>query len=156
MEKGSYWEVGTLASTLAGTDAVAKGAMSLAFIPDTDAEGVIQVTLHECGDLAVVVGVSGLEVQASVALSPVSDIQDNATFEHQLLRANKLLPLSTFGITVLDGQEYYEIFGQMSGASRIEEVVEEIQVLGRNALDAAEMIEGWKAKGGNANGTRAS
>lgn len=156
MEKGSYWEVGTLASTLAGTDAVAKGAMSLAFIPDTDAEGVIQVTLHECGDLVVVVGVSGLEVQASVALSPVSEIHDSATFEHQLLRANKLLPLSTFGITVLDGHEYYEIFGQMSGASRIEEVVEEIQVLGRNALDAAEMIEGWKAKSGNANDTRAS
>jgi hypothetical protein len=105
-----------------------------------------------------VVGVSGLEVQASVALAPVSEINDNATFEHQLLRANKLLPLSTFGITVLDGREYYEIFGQMSGASGLDQVLEEIRVLGSNALDAAEMIEGWKAKsnGGDSNAARAS
>lgn len=158
MDKGPYWDIGTLAGTLAGTEAVAKGDMSLSFIPDTDAEGVLQVTLHDCGDLAVVVGVSGLEIQASVALTPVAEIDDSATFNHQLLRANKLLPLSTFGITVLDGQEYYEIFGQMSGASRIEEVVEEIQLLGRNALDAAEMIEGWKAKsnGGPAGGASAT
>lgn len=146
MEKGRYWDVGALASTLAASDLVAKGAMGLSFIPGTEGQGVIQLTLHECGDLHVVLGVAGLEIQASVALVPVDEIADSAVFEHQLLRANKLLPLSTFGITEIDGKEYYEIFGQMSGASRIEEVIEEIQTLGRNAIDAAEMINGWKSK----------
>lgn len=146
MEQGRYWDIGTLASALASTEAVAKGGITLSFIPGSEGEGVIQLTLHDSGDLIVLLGVAGLEVQASVALVPVSEIGDTALFDHQLLRANKLLPLSTFGITTIGGQDYYEIFGQMSGASRIEEVLEEIETLGRNALDAAEMIETWKAR----------
>jgi uncharacterized protein YjfI (DUF2170 family) len=146
MDERRYWDVSNLASALAATEAVASGRISLSFIPDSDADGVMQLKLHDFGDLAVVLGVAGLEIQASVALVPVSDIQNSAVFDRQLLRANKLLPLSTFGITTIGGQDYYEIFGQMSGASRIEEVLEEIETLGRNALDAAEMIETWTAK----------
>lgn len=146
MGQGQYFEIGTLASALAATEAVSKGQMALTYIPGDAGDGVIQLTLRECGDLEVIVGVAGREIQASVALVPVAQIRDNAVFEHQLLRANKLLPLSTFGITTIGGEDYYEIFGQMSGGSRIEDVLEEIETLGRNALDAAEMIETWTAK----------
>src|SRR3712207_211110 len=99
MEKGQYWDVGSLATALAGCDEVLSGRMSVAFVPGNGIDGVFQVTLHECGDLPVVVGVVGREIQASVALDPVSDIRDSAVFNRQLLKANKLLPLSTFGIT---------------------------------------------------------
>jgi hypothetical protein len=145
MEQGRYWDVGSLASALAGSAPVAEGTMSVSYLPgDGGTDGVIQAVLHDCGDLSVLVGVAGLEIQASVALEPVSEIQDAAAFEHRLLKANKLLPLSTFGITEIEGREYYEIFGQMSAASRLEEVVEEIETLGRNALDAVAMMQDWK------------
>ncbi len=144
MEKGRYWDMGGLASALAGSEEAVGGAMSVAFLPGTDGAGVIQVTLHACGDLSVVVGVADLEIQASVLLDPVASIPNNAAFEHNLLRANKLLPLSTFGITEVGGREHYEIFGQLSGGSEIEEIIEEIETLGRNAIEAAEMIEAWK------------
>ena len=144
MEKGQYWDVGSLAAALAGCEEVLGGRMSVTFVPGPDSDGVIQVTLHECGDLPVVVGVAGREIQASVALDPVAAIRDNAAFEHRLLKANKLLPLSTFGITDIGGREHYEIFGQLSGGSELEEIIEELETLGRNAMDAAEMIETWK------------
>jgi uncharacterized protein len=144
MEKGRYWDMGGLASALAGSDEAIGGTMTAAYVPGADGPGVIQVTLHACGDLTVIVGVADLEIQASVLLDPVSHIQNNAAFEHNLLRANKLLPLSTFGITEVGGVEHYEIFGQLSGGSEIEEIIEEIETLGRNAIEAAEMIEAWK------------
>lgn len=144
MEKGRYWDLGGLASALAGSEEAVGGAMSIAFLPGTEGSGVIQVTLHGCGDLSVVVGVADLEIQASVLLDPVASIPNNAAFEHNLLRANKLLPLSTFGITEVGGREHYEIFGQLSGGSEIEEIIEEIETLGRNAIEAAEMIQAWK------------
>lgn len=152
MEKGQYWKVGPLASALAESDEVLNGRMSLSFIEGSEADGVVQITLHECGDLSVLLGVSELEIQATVVLDPVSAIQDNAAFDHSLLKANKLLPLSTFGITEISGVEHYEIFGQLSGGSEIEEIIEEVETLGRNALEAAEMIETWK----NGSSARAS
>jgi len=144
MEKGQYWDFSGLASALAGAEEVAGGRMSVALVDGAEDAGVIRATLHEFGDLVVLVGVAGKEIQASVVLNPVAEIRDGARFQHQLLKANKLLPLSTFGITEVDGQEYYEIFGQLSGGSELEEIIEEIEMLGRNALDAAEMIEAWK------------
>lgn len=141
-----YWDVSSLAGALAATEAFASGYISLSFAPGSDPDTAMRLKLHEFGDLDVVLGIAGLEIQASVALVPVSQIRDGAVFDRQLLRANKLLPLSTFGITTIGGVDHYEIFGQMSGASRIEEVLEEIETLGRNALDAAEMIETWMSR----------
>jgi uncharacterized protein YjfI (DUF2170 family) len=146
MEKGRYWDIGGLASALAASDEAVGGTMSASFIPGTGGASVIQVALHSFGDLMVVVGVSDLEIQASVLLDPVGSIPNNAAFEHNLLRANKLLPLSTFGITEVGGVEHYEIFGQLSGGSEIEEIIEEIETLGRNAIEAAETIATWKTQ----------
>lgn len=145
MEKGRYWDFSGLASALAGAEEVAGGRMSVAIVEGAGDGGVLQVTLHDSGDLAVLVGVAGNEIQASVVLNPVAEVHDGARFQHQLLKANKLLPLSTFGITAIEGEEFYEIFGQLSGGSELEEIVEEIETLGRNALDAAEMIDAWKS-----------
>ena len=146
MEKGRYWKFGELAQALASSEEVQVGRMSLDVLPGgSDAAGVIKVTLHDHGDLDVVMGVSGQEIQASALLNRAEEIHDRATFERQLLKTHKLLWLSTFGITEIEGEEYYEIFGQLSGGSEFEEIVEELDALGRNALDAAEMIAEWKS-----------
>jgi len=147
MEKGKYWDFGRLAQALAASEEVQSGRMTVEILPPdgADGAGVIKVTLHDCGDLDVVVGVSGQEIQASALLNHADEIPDRAGFERRLLKTHKLLSLSTFGITELGGDDYYEIFGQLSGGSEFEEIIEEIETLGRNALDAAEMIAEWKS-----------
>jgi uncharacterized protein len=109
---------------------------------------VLRVTLKERGDLDVFVAVSGERILASVVLSPAGDMPRREAFERLILSTHKLMPLSTFGIASLDGAEWYELFGTLSARSPAAAVVEEVAVLAENAVDAADMIEGWKREGG--------
>ena len=61
-----------------------------------------------------------------------------------VLATHKLVPLSTFGIVTIDGEEWYELFGSLSAHSSEHAMVEEVAVLAANAVDAANMIEEWK------------
>lgn len=106
---------------------------------------VICVTLKEKGDLNVFVALSGeRDVLVSVILVPCKDVPNREAFERMALKTHKLVPLSSFGITTIDGEEWYELFGSLSARSRAETVVEEVAVLAANAVDAARMIEEWK------------
>lgn len=106
---------------------------------------VICVTLKEKGDLDVFVAVSGeRDILASVVLVPCKDMPNREAFERMVLKTHKFVPLSSFGITTIDGEEWYELFGSLSARSRAETVVEEVAMLAANAVDAAAMIEEWK------------
>jgi uncharacterized protein YjfI (DUF2170 family) len=146
MDERNYWTIADLATALAGSQEAQDLKISVKFLSGTNADSAIQVTMHEFGDLEAIIGVAPLEIQASVVLDPVASIPQSARFEHNLLRANKLLVLSSFGITEIAGIEHYEIFGQLSGASSLESVLEELNALGRNAIDAAQMMETWKSE----------
>ena len=50
---------------------------------------------------------------------------------------------SPVALTSVAGEDCYEIFGQLSTGSEIEEIIEEIETLGRNAIDAAELVQDW-------------
>ena len=56
---------------------------------------------------------------------------------------HKLIPLSTFGISEIDGTEWYELFGSLSSRSSAEALIEEVAVLAANAVEAAEWIGEW-------------
>jgi uncharacterized protein YjfI (DUF2170 family) len=106
---------------------------------------VICVTLKEKGDLDVFVAVSGeRDILASVVLVPCKDLPNQAAFERMVLKTHKFVPLSSFGITTIDGEDWYELFGSLSARSSAETVVEEVAILAANAVDAAAMIEEWK------------
>lgn len=106
---------------------------------------VICVTLKEKGDLDVFVAVSGeRDILASVVLAPCKDVPNREAFERMVLKTHKFVPLSSFGITTIDGEEWYELFGSLSARSKAEVVVEEVAMLATNAVDAADMIEEWK------------
>ncbi|MCF1452666.1 YjfI family protein [Agrobacterium vitis] len=106
---------------------------------------VICVTLKEKGDMDVFVAVSGeRDILASIVLVPCDDVPNRADFERMVLKTHKFVPLSSFGITTIDGEEWYELFGSLSTRSRAETVVEEVAILAANAVDAAVMIEEWK------------
>jgi hypothetical protein len=107
---------------------------------------VLYVTLKEKGDLDVFVTVSGEhDILASVVLAQCSSIPNREAFERMVLKTHKFVPLSSFGITTIDGEEWYELFGSLSARSPAAMVVEEVAILAANAVDAAGMIEEWRS-----------
>ncbi|GGE10490.1 hypothetical protein GCM10011390_31910 [Aureimonas endophytica] len=105
---------------------------------------VIRVTLKEKGHLDVFVAAGGDQILASVMLAPAAAVPRREAFERLVLKTHKLVPLSTFGISIVNGEEWYELFGSLSARSSAEVVVEEIAVLAANAQDAATLIEEWR------------
>ncbi len=106
---------------------------------------VLRVTLKERGHLDVFVVAGGDQLLASVMLAPADTVPRREAFERLILKTHKLVPLSTFGISVVDGAEWYELFGSLSANSSAEVVVEEVAALAANAEDAAELINEWTA-----------
>lgn len=110
-----------------------------------DQGDVICVTLKEKGDLDVFVTVSGeRDILVSAVLLPCKDVPKREAFERMVLKTHKFVPLSSFGITTIGGEEWYELFGSLSARSRGDTIVEEVAILAANAVDAARMVEEWK------------
>jgi uncharacterized protein YjfI (DUF2170 family) len=106
---------------------------------------VLYVTLKEKGDLNVFVTVSGeRDILASIVLAPCSSVPNREAFERMVLKTHKFVPLSSFGITSMNGEEWYELFGSLSARSPDTMIVEEVAILAANAVDAATMIEEWR------------
>ena len=110
-----------------------------------DQGDVICVTLKEKGDLDVFVTVSGeRDILVSAVLLPCKEVPKREAFERMVLKTHKFVPLSSFGITTIGGEEWYELFGSLSARSRADAIVEEVAILAANAVDAARMVEEWK------------
>lgn len=137
------WNLTTLTELFA-SDPEALGDVDVTIAPDSD---VIRVTLKEKGHLDVFVVAAGDHILASVMLAPAASVPRREEFERLILKTHKLVPLSTFGISIVNGEEWYELFGSLSASSSAEVVVEEVAVLAANAGDAAELIESWKNEG---------
>lgn len=111
---------------------------------------VLQITLKERGGLSVLMAASGEQILCSVLLVPADEIPNRTAFDRTVLSVHKLIPLSNFGITTIEGAEWYELFGNLSARSDADALVEEVAVLAANAGDAAEWISEWIAAGGDA------
>lgn len=101
------------------------------------ADPILLVTLHEHGDLEIFVSVSDQQIAASVLLWPVDEQKDRHAFNEFLLKAQKLVPLSNFGISTVGGRDYYELFGELAPTSSLDDIHTELRVLAENALEAA-------------------
>lgn len=98
----------------------------------------ITATFDKTGGIVVVMSVEGEQMLASTLLWKRSDIEDAASFDEQALRTHKVLPLSTIGITTLNGEDWYELFGALSASSTLDNIVLELNTLVHNALDLAD------------------
>jgi uncharacterized protein len=125
------WTIGRLA------DALGAHREELSVERIESAEPVLRVTMHDHGDLAVFVSCAGEQIVVSTLLWPVDEQPEAEKFNRFLLKAQKLVPLSNFAITELDGREYYELIGELSIESSEREILIELRVLAQNALDAA-------------------
>lgn len=133
------WEIASLTSLFA-SDPEELGDVDVSVEPGSD---VLRITLKERGGLDVLMVASGEQILCSVLLTPCETVPDRATFERRALSMHKLIPLSNFGISEIDGTEWYELFGALSSRSSAEALVEEVSVLAANAVQAAEWIGEW-------------
>lgn len=67
-------------------------------------------------------------------ICPVSSISNPDEFNTFLLRNQKLMPLSSVGISSVQQEEYYIVFGALSLKSSLEDILLEITSLVDNAL----------------------
>ncbi|MFD3263565.1 YjfI family protein [Phenylobacterium ferrooxidans] len=101
------------------------------------ADPVLLVTMPDAGDLEIFVSVSDQQIAASVLLWPVDEQEDRHAFNEFLLKAQKLVPLSNFGITTVADRDFYELFGELATSSSLEDILVELRMLAENALEAA-------------------
>ena len=101
------------------------------------ADEILLATMHWHGDLEIYISVSDQQVAASALLWPVDEQEDRHAFNEFLLKAQKLVPLSNFGICVVGGRDYYELFGELSTTTSIEDILIELRTLAENAIEVA-------------------
>lgn len=101
-------------------------------------EPVLHVVMREHGDLAVFLSAAGDQIVVSTLLWPVDEQENADAFNRFILKAQKVVPLSNFAITEVDGRDYYELVGELAAQSPIEMIVLELRVLADNAISAAD------------------
>ncbi|AXD68737.1 DUF2170 family protein [Salmonella enterica] len=98
-------------------------------------------SLIDYGDLPLAVLFTSQQIVIETYICPVNTIRDTAEFNLFLLRNQKILPLSSVGITQVKQEEYYVAFGALSLNSSLADVTLEITTLVENALDIAEITQ---------------
>ena len=129
------WSVKSLAQALSESRLLREGEMTARVVEGTDP--VLQITMHEFGDLPIFLSVGADQIVVSALLWPVDEQQNQDKFNVFLLKAQKLVPLSNFGITTVAGRDYYELFGELSCKTTLQTVIIELRMLGENAIKAA-------------------
>lgn len=129
------WSVTTLAKALQESRLVRDGEMTARIVEG--AEPVLHISMHEFGDLPIFLNVGADQIVVSVLLWPVDEQPDRAAFNEFLLKAQKLVPLSNFGITTVNGRDYYELFGELACKTTLQTVLIELRMLADNAIRAA-------------------
>ncbi len=103
-------------------------------------ESSLIIKMNDYGDLPLAVLFTSQQIVIATYICPVNTIRDTAEFNLFLLRNQKVLPLSSVGITVKQ-EEYYVAFGALSLNSSLADVMLEITTLVENALDIAEITQ---------------
>ena len=135
------WTAKGLYDALATTELFTSGQAVQELIDGS--ESSLHITMCEYGELPLFLAVHGEQIIVEAMLWPATDVEDMATFNAEVLRTHKLFPLSSIGLEVLaDGQLYYTMFGALSSASSLSDVVFEIELLADNVIKATEAYEG--------------
>lgn len=106
-----------------------------------DNDNSIIIKMNDYGDLQLSVLFTSRQIIIETLICPVSRIPNQAEFNVFLLRNQKILPLSSVGISRVQNEEYYVVFGALSLGSSLADVTLEMTTLVENALDLAEITE---------------
>jgi uncharacterized protein len=142
MPMPQVWTAQALFDALSAAELCKEGGASIELIQGADAS--LHVTMREYGDLPLFIAVYGEQIIVEALLWPASDVRDVRAFNEEVLRSHKLFPLSSIGLETLpDGQDCYTMFGALSAASTLSDVVLEIELLADNVIKATEAYEGF-------------
>lgn len=140
MHMPRLWSTGELYEALANVELLRAGRASMELLQGADPS--LHLTLHDYGDLPLFVAVVGEQILVEALLWPQADVCDAAAFNEQVLRTHKLFPLSSIGLETLpDGRSCYLMFGALSAAASLADVVCEIETLADNVIKATEAYE---------------
>jgi uncharacterized protein len=132
----SPWTLAELKEALEQSGSFAAGEISCTV--SSDQAGVLEVQLHSAGEITLFMVVGETQILTSTVLWPCDAQEDPASFEAMMLRNHKkLLPLCALSIDMIDGREYYELFGAMSVRSTLDSVETELRTIANSALELA-------------------
>ncbi len=129
------WSVKSLADALGKSALLRDGEMTVRVLEG--AEPVLMVAMHEQGDLPIYLSVGADQIVVSALLWPVDEQPDRHAFNEFLLKAQKIVPLSNFGVTTVAERDYYELFGELACKTTLQTVIIELRMLAENAIRAA-------------------
>ncbi|MCP5206342.1 MAG: YjfI family protein [Hahellaceae bacterium] len=133
----SEWTTRTLYKALKAESYFINGTAAIELIEG--AEPSLHIVMREFGDLPVFATVAGEQIIVESVLWPQAEVNDVAGFNEAVLRTHKYFPLSTISLDRMeDGSDYYHMFGALSAASSIADVVLEVEVLATNVIQATE------------------
>jgi len=92
----------------------------------------IELVLIDYGDQPVHLVVTDHEIRMTTPLCDQRSVQDPLRFNEACLRMGPNMPLSNVGLV----GAHYILFGQLSAHSPLANIVEELDVMGRNVIDA--------------------
>ncbi len=85
--------------------------------------------------------ISGEQILVESLLFSSTQVADKAALDHEILSTHMVFPLTTVGISTINGEEYYTAFGALSAHSKAESIIIEVETLFQNVasfLDAYE------------------
>jgi len=138
------WTVPAIKAALDASELVREGELTNRVLEG--AEPVLQATMHEYGDLPIYLSVGGAQIVCSVLLWPVAEQADRHAFNEFLLRAQRVVPLSNFAITSVNGEDVYELMGELSCKTTLQTILIELRTLAENAIDATSLRETFGAE----------
>ncbi|CAK14660.1 YjfI family protein [Pseudomonas entomophila] len=137
MTEHSNWTIDTLHSALRELDDVRTGAIGLSL--QQGAEPSLKLEIHELDGLPLYIAVAGEQILVDTLLVAASQVKDRAAFNDAVLRTRDVFPLSSIGLhTLPSGESVYTMFGALSAASSLDNIVQEIQTLAENVITAAD------------------
>jgi uncharacterized protein YjfI (DUF2170 family) len=123
-------------------DALAKADIFVARRADLELiDGVspaLHIVMYEYGDLPLFLTVSGEQIVVEAMLWSVSEVNNPSLFNETVLRTHKYFPLSNISLDKMDGDDCYHMFGALSSASSLHDVILEIEMLASNVIQATE------------------
>ena len=128
------WTLSDLWEALSTTDLVSHGSATINHLESAE---TLEIVMHEYGDLPLLLTIAGKQMLIEAVLWAVDDVADPAAFDAAVLRSHKYFPLSTLGVdTFDDGKDYYILFGALSTASLLGNIILEIETLSANVFQA--------------------
>lgn len=139
MSTATIWTTESLGQALASSDFVLGGNAQVELLQGADA--AMSICLPDYGDLTIQMAVAGGQIFVSTPLYPRDQVGNQARMDELALRLNPLNPLSNLGIAPIEGRDWYIVFGELSAQSSLENVIEEIETLADNTIEAAEAFQ---------------